>query len=101
VAEPAPARYPPARYGELRALLGSTGARAHAAAQSKHSRAQLANLWQPGGRDEQLAARRAGRLCAWIRDVPASCSCTWEWRQPQWIGRYVRTIADPDCRWHR
>jgi hypothetical protein len=34
-----------------------------------------------------------------IRDVPRSCSCTWEW-QPGQPGRWLRIYAVPGCAYH-
>jgi hypothetical protein len=33
-----------------------------------------------------------------IRDVPASCTCTWTW-QPR-DTRWVRRMINHACRWH-
>lgn len=40
--------------------------------------------------------RRAALSAAYIRDVPASCTCGWS---PSG-GRYTRTGPNPLCTWH-
>jgi len=63
----------------------------------------MPGLTDDAGQPATAAARLAPhfnpvKADARIRDVPASCTCQWQWAAP--VSAWLLAIPDEECGWH-